>query len=133
MSLTIGVAGIGRILLACVRVNGASARIEREERVSKGKETVGFVPFGPAKFPVRLFGAAGEAESGWLGGAWNDSSRQELENALNGIVGLAVSRLNFGGRFWCGVRRRVEQAVGERTADTLVKQDEQESGLVAFV
>ncbi len=55
-----------------------------------------------------------------------------MENPLNGMVGFAVGGLDFGGGFEFRMRWRVEQTIGEGTADAFVKQDEQERSLVAF-
>jgi hypothetical protein len=55
-----------------------------------------------------------------------------LENPLNGMVGVPKSRLDFGGRLRFRIRRCMEEAIGERATDALVKQDEQQGSLVAF-
>jgi len=60
------------------------------------------------------------------------SGCQELENPLDGIVGVPKGRLDFGGRLRFRIRRCIEKAIGERATDTLVKQDEQQGSLVAF-
>jgi hypothetical protein len=48
-----------------------------------------------------------------------------LENSLNATVGLPAGYLDFGGRLEFRIRQRIEEAIGQRTADALVKQDEQ--------
>src|ERR1041384_2638706 len=103
---------------------------EREDGADVEREEEGFQGGRNRRFrsPWPTSGAlAGLEVMGCLGFRWWRSSRQELQDLLDGVIRFAVGRLDLGcgHGLWLPVRGRVEEAVGERTTDALVKETEQ--------
>ena len=58
---------------------------------------------------------------------------QKLDDLLQRVVGLAIGLFELGGRPQRGIGRAIEEAVGQRPTDALVKEDEEEADPVSFV
>jgi hypothetical protein len=60
------------------------------------------------------------------------SSGQQMDDVLNGFVSFVVSGFQFAGGAMSGIGLMMEAAVGQRTTQALVKEQEQKSDLEAF-
>ena len=61
------------------------------------------------------------------------SRSEQVEDLLNGTVGLVIGSFNLAGRLECFLGPMMEQGVCKRSAEAFVKQDEHEGSLDAFV
>ena len=60
------------------------------------------------------------------------SSGKQIDDLLDGFVGAVICGFQFAGRLVTGDGAMVEAAVGERTAEPFVEEEEEQRNLDAF-
>jgi hypothetical protein len=68
----------------------------------------------------------------WRGGPRGLGCGQEIDDVLDGFVGAVVGEFEAAAWAMVGVRPVVKAAVGERSAQALVKEQEEQCDLHAF-